>query len=56
MRLELAGADLAVRNLHVAMHDPELRTFQHRSTIVGVDGQVRQTGFLSTTDTLVTIG
>jgi hypothetical protein len=56
LRLEFAGADLAVRNLHIAMHDPELRTFQHRSTIVGVDGQVRQTGFLSTTDTLVTIG
>jgi hypothetical protein len=56
LRLEFPGADLAIRRVHVALHDPGLRTFRHRSTVIGVDGQVRQTDYLPTMDTLVTVG
>jgi hypothetical protein len=55
LRLEFPGSEIAVRNVHIAIHDPALRTFRHRSTIVGTDGQVRQTDYVPTTDTLLTV-
>jgi hypothetical protein len=55
LRLEFAGADVATRNVHIAIHNPALRTFRHRSTIVGLDGQVHQTEYVATTDTLIPV-
>jgi hypothetical protein len=55
LRLEFAGTDVAVRNVHLALHDRQQRAFRHRSTIVGTDGQVRQTDYVTTTDTLLPI-
>jgi hypothetical protein len=55
VRVEFAGPDVAVRNLRIAIYDTAIRTFGHRSTVVGTDGQVHQTDFVSTTDTLVTV-
>jgi hypothetical protein len=55
LRVELAGPQTAATKTHIALRDPTARAFSHRSTFIATSGQVQQTVFVSTTDTLVLV-
>jgi hypothetical protein len=55
LRLEFSGAEQAIRDVHIAIHDPAQRTFRYRTTIIQTDGQLKQTDYIATSDTLVMV-
>jgi hypothetical protein len=42
-------------HVHLALMNPDLRTYRFRTTVIGTDGQFRQSDFASTQDTLVVV-
>lgn len=55
-RIEIDGAQRATQRTWFATPDPRQREFSYRLTYLRADGSTAQTGYRTTSDTLVTIG